>query len=107
MPAAFSKNESDALDARRERFVSSAASQSCREIFGHRLPRAIRNARALQAALSFLRTHLGGPAKAFAAEFGVRCAINHLRSLDDHRLRDLGLRREEIEHFVRFGRDER
>jgi uncharacterized protein YjiS (DUF1127 family) len=40
-----------------------------------------------------------------AAEFGARCAINHLRSLDDDRLRDLGLEREDIERFVRFGRD--
>ena len=55
--------------------------------------------------MPFLRTHLGGFTKAFAAKFGARCAINHLRSLDDDRLRDLGLEREDIERFVRFGRD--
>jgi uncharacterized protein YjiS (DUF1127 family) len=87
MPAAFSKNAS--------------------EIFGRRLPRAIGNAHAWHGAWSFLRIHLGRPARAVAAEFGTRCAINHLRALDDHRLWDLGLRREHIEHFVRFGRDER
>ena len=54
---------------------------------------------------AFLRTHLGRPIRAFITEFGARCAINHLRSLDDDRLRDLGLERQEIERFVRFGRD--
>jgi uncharacterized protein YjiS (DUF1127 family) len=54
---------------------------------------------------SFLYTHLGRPIRAFVTEFGARCAINHLRSLDDDRLRDLGLERKEIERFVRFGRD--
>jgi hypothetical protein len=74
-------------------------------VFGHRLPRAIGSPRAWRAALTFLRTHLGRSAAAFAAEFGARCAINHLRSLDDDRLRDLGLERKDIERFVRFGRD--
>ena len=87
MPAVFSKNES--------------------ETFGRRLPRAIRNAHAWHSAWMFLRIHLGRPVSAVAAELGARCAINHLQSLDDDRLRDLGLRREDIEHFVRFGRDER
>ena len=54
---------------------------------------------------AFLRTHLGWPIRAFITEFGARCAINHLRSLDDDRLRDLGLERREIERFVRFGRN--
>ena len=54
---------------------------------------------------AFLRTYFGRPIRAFVVEFGVRCAINHLRSLDDDRLRDLGLERKEIERFVRFGRD--
>jgi uncharacterized protein YjiS (DUF1127 family) len=54
---------------------------------------------------AFLRTHLGRPVRAIAVEFGARCAINHLRSLDDDRLWDLGLERKEIERFVRFGRD--
>ena len=54
---------------------------------------------------AFLRAHLGRPIRAFVTEFGARCAINHLRSLDDDRLRDLGLERKEIERFVRFGRD--
>jgi uncharacterized protein YjiS (DUF1127 family) len=55
--------------------------------------------------VTFLRTHFGRPIRAFITEFGARCAINHLRSLDDDRLRDLGLERKEIERFVRFGRD--
>ena len=54
---------------------------------------------------AFLRTYFGWPIRAFVTEFGARCAINHLRSLDDDRLRDLGLEREDIERFVRFGRD--
>jgi hypothetical protein len=54
---------------------------------------------------AFLRTHFGRPIRAFITEFGAGCAINHLRSLDDDRLRDLGLERKEIERFVRFGRD--
>jgi len=73
-----------------ERFVSSAASQ---------LPRA------WLAAFSLLGKHLGGFVRAFAVEFGARCAMNHLRSLDDDRLRDLGLERTDIERFVRFGSD--
>ena len=72
-------------------------------LFVHRLPRAIDGPRAWCAALT--RAYLGRPLAAFAAEFGARCAINHLRSLDDDRLRDLGLEREDIERFVRFGRD--
>ncbi|HKP23457.1 MAG TPA: DUF1127 domain-containing protein [Dongiaceae bacterium] len=52
-----------------------------------------------------LRTYFGRPLRAFVTEFGARCAINHLRSLDDDRLQDLGLERSEIERFVRFGRD--
>jgi len=54
---------------------------------------------------AFLRTYFGRPIRAFITEFGARCAINRLRSLDDDRLRDLGLERKEIERFVRFGRD--
>jgi uncharacterized protein YjiS (DUF1127 family) len=54
---------------------------------------------------AFLRAHFGRPIRAIVTEFGARCAINHLRSLDDDRLRDLGLERKEIERFVRFGRD--
>jgi hypothetical protein len=74
-------------------------------IVAHRLPRNFGSAPAWRAALSFLRTHLGRPVVSFVTEVGSRCAINHLRSLDDDRLRDLGLEREDIERFVRFGRD--
>ena len=75
-------------------------------ILDRRLPRSIGNPRAWHnSLLSYLRTRLRRSAAAFATEFSVRCAVNHLRSLDDYRLRDLGLRREDIEHFVRFGRD--
>jgi uncharacterized protein YjiS (DUF1127 family) len=73
-----------------ERFVSSAASQ---------LPRA------WLATVSLLGRRLGSLVGAFAVGFGARRAINHLRSLDDDRLRDLGLEREDIGRFVRFGRD--
>ena len=74
-------------------------------VIGRRRSSAINNPPAWRAALIFLGAHLGGFASAFAAEFGARCAINHLRSLDNDRLRDLGLEREDIERFVRFGRD--
>jgi uncharacterized protein YjiS (DUF1127 family) len=47
-----------------------------------------------------LRAFLG----AFAAERQLRRVIRELESLDDHRLRDLGLTRADIELAVRFGR---
>lgn len=89
-----------------ERFISNVATQLpfMPRLFGRRLPPAIGNPRAWRAASTFLRTYLVRSAGAFAAEFGARCAISHLRSLDDDRLRDLGLEREDIERFVRFGR---
>jgi uncharacterized protein YjiS (DUF1127 family) len=74
-------------------------------VFDHRAPRAIGNARAWHAAFTFLCVHLGHAAAAFAAELRARRAIDHLRSLDDDRLWDLGVQREDIERFVRFGRD--
>jgi uncharacterized protein YjiS (DUF1127 family) len=91
----------------RERFISNVASHvSFMPIFGRRLPRAIGSARAWSAALTSFGTRLGRSAGACAAELRARRAINYLRSLDDDRLRDLGIRRkEDIEHFVRFGRD--
>ena len=72
---------------------------------GRRLPRAIDRARAWRAALTVLITQLGSSAATLAAELRARRAINHLRSLDDDRLRDLGIERADIEQFVRFGRD--
>ena len=42
--------------------------------------------------------------RALAAERRLRRAIRELESLDDHRLRDLGLTRGSIERAVRFGR---
>jgi hypothetical protein len=74
-------------------------------VFSHRLSRAIAGPRAWRAALSFLRTNLCRSAAAFAAELGARCAINYLRSLDDDRLRDLGIKCEDVDHFVRVRRD--
>jgi uncharacterized protein YjiS (DUF1127 family) len=74
-------------------------------IFVRRLPRAIGSPRAWHAALTFLRTCLRRSVGAFAAELRARRAINHLRSLDDDRLWDLGIKRKDIGHFVRFGRD--
>jgi MFS family permease len=50
--------------------------------------------------LATLRTFIG----ALAAEWRLRRAIRELESLDEHRLRDLGLTRGNIEHAVRFGR---
>jgi hypothetical protein len=55
-------------------------------LFDHRLARAIGGPPAWRAVFALLRTHLGRS----AAEFGTRRAINHLRSLDDDRLQDLG-----------------
>jgi uncharacterized protein YjiS (DUF1127 family) len=42
--------------------------------------------------------------RALAAEWRLRRAIRELESLDDHRLRDLGLSRRNIERAVRRGR---
>lgn len=92
----------------RERFISNRASDVSfmPRIFGRRLRRAIGSARGWHAALSSWGIHLGRSAGALAAELRARRAINYLRSLDDHRLRDLGIKRkDDIEHFVRFGRD--
>ena len=47
-------------------------------VFGRRRSSAVNNPPAWRAALIFLGAHLGGFANAFAAEFGARCAINHL-----------------------------
>ena len=90
-----------------KRFASNVASQSrpCRDRAVVGWPRAIGSARAWSAALTFLCSHLVSSAGALAAELRARRAINHLRSLDDDRLWDLGIRRKEIEDVVRFGRD--
>jgi uncharacterized protein YjiS (DUF1127 family) len=42
---------------------------------------------------------------AIAAERRLRRAIHELESMDDRRLRDLGVIRDDIERVVRFGRD--
>jgi uncharacterized protein YjiS (DUF1127 family) len=42
--------------------------------------------------------------RALAVEWRLRRAIRELESLDDHRLRDLGLTRRNIERAVRRGR---
>ena len=68
-------------------------------------PRAIGSPRAWHAASIVLVTYLGRSAAAFVTEFRARRAIKHLRSLDDDRLWDLGLKRKDIERFVHFGRD--
>lgn len=70
-------------------------------------PRAVGSPHVWRAAWIGLLEHLGRSTGAFAAEFGARCAINHLRSLDDNRLRDLGLERDGIERFVRVDANER
>ena len=91
-----------------EKVVSNAASRlrSCRDSAAGDWRRTIGSPCALRAALTYLLTHLRQSARAFAAEFGARCAINHLQSLDGDRWRDLGLERDRIERFVRFGRTE-
>jgi uncharacterized protein YjiS (DUF1127 family) len=59
--------------------------------------------RAWRASLAAILIH---PARIIAAvgwELGARRAIAHLRSLDDEHLRDLGVKREDIERVVRRG----
>lgn len=96
------------MTSRRDSFIINVASQVSfvPRIFGRRLPRAIGRTRAWHAAWTSWGTHLGRSAGAFAAELRARRAINYLRSLNDDRLRDLGIqRKDDIERFVRFGRD--
>jgi uncharacterized protein YjiS (DUF1127 family) len=63
----------------------------------------LRGLRAWRASVAALSIH---PARIIAAvgwELGARRAIAHLRSLDDEHLRDLGVKREDIERVVRHG----
>ena len=70
------------------------------------MPTAIGSPSAWLAALTFWATSLGRYAGALAAELRARRAIDYLRSLDDDRLLDLGIkRRQDIEHFVRSRND--
>jgi len=71
-----------------------------------RLPRAIGPSRIRHAAWAFLRS-FGRRARAFVAEVRARRAISFFRSLDDYQLQDLGIRRQDIEDFVRSRCDER
>ena len=41
-----------------------------------------------------------------ADELRIRRDMRQLAAMDDHRLKDIGMRRHEIEHCVRYGRDE-
>ena len=41
-----------------------------------------------------------------ADELRIRRDMRQLAAMDDHRLKDIGMRRREIEHCVRYGRDE-
>jgi uncharacterized protein YjiS (DUF1127 family) len=43
---------------------------------------------------------------AVADELRARRDMRQLAAMDDHRLKDIGLRRSEIEHCVRYGRNE-
>ena len=52
-----------------------------------------------------LRTRLARGAAAIRREHGIRRDAAHLASLGDHMLRDIGIRRGEIERRLRFGRD--
>lgn len=93
----------EGMTSAQERFVSNAASHLTPSIRDRGAPRE----QAWRAAWVFLRFHFGRPAAALVAECRARRAINHLRSLDDDRLRDLGLIRKDIERVVRFGLKER
>jgi uncharacterized protein YjiS (DUF1127 family) len=42
---------------------------------------------------------------AITAELCIRRDMRRVGALDDHRLEDIGMRRNEIEHCVRYGRD--
>ena len=41
-----------------------------------------------------------------ADELRIRRDMRQLAAMDDHRLKDIGMRRREIEYCVRYGRDE-
>jgi uncharacterized protein YjiS (DUF1127 family) len=43
---------------------------------------------------------------AIADELGIRRDMRQLTAMDDCRLKDIGMRRREIEYCVRYGRDE-
>jgi uncharacterized protein YjiS (DUF1127 family) len=75
-------------------------------VAGRPPPHAMDGSRVWQAAWALLRA-LGRTAGAFAAELRARRAMNYLRSLDDDQLLDLGVRRHDIERFVRSRNDER
>src|SRR5262249_20210166 len=91
------------MTSAQERFVSNAASHLVPRMRDPGAPRATGSAQAWRTALAFLHFHFGRPAAALVAECRARHVINHLRSLDDDRLRDLGLARKDIERVVRFG----
>jgi uncharacterized protein YjiS (DUF1127 family) len=44
-------------------------------------------------------------ASAIAVELRVRRDMRHLTAMSDHMLKDIGLRRADISHAVRYGRD--
>jgi uncharacterized protein YjiS (DUF1127 family) len=52
-----------------------------------------------------IRAGLVGLLGALRREREIRRSMNHLASLDEHMLRDIGLTRSDIERVVRFGRD--
>jgi uncharacterized protein YjiS (DUF1127 family) len=43
---------------------------------------------------------------AIADELRIRRDMRQLAAMDDHRLKDIGMRRSQIEHCVRYGRHE-
>jgi uncharacterized protein YjiS (DUF1127 family) len=43
---------------------------------------------------------------AIVRELRIRRDMRRVTAMDDHRLEDIGMRRSEIEHRVRYGRDE-
>jgi uncharacterized protein YjiS (DUF1127 family) len=44
-------------------------------------------------------------ADAIAVELRIRRDMRHLTAMSDHMLKDIGLRRADIPHAVRYGRD--
>jgi uncharacterized protein YjiS (DUF1127 family) len=66
----------------------------------------VENTRAwLVVAVAFVSNAVAALIRALAAEWRLREAIRELELLNDHRLRDLGLTRLNIERAVRRGRD--
>ena len=65
-----------------------------------------RRATILDAGLAALARGLAWLIATIAEELRIRRDMRQLRAMDDHMLKDIGLRRSDIEYCVRYGRDE-